>query len=269
MGWFQLDGTFTPIGEGGREAWWLRLSRDGDRVLFRTYEGGDMEVWAHDLERGISTLLFASEGPGIPIFLPDDRIAVATPDGTKVYARSGKGEPEPLADRMLQHVSDDGSVWVWSERPGGDLIWSRDERCTDPSPLLAAQDNEVFQDLSSDGAWMLYSSKRTGEMQVYLSRFPPKATEDWPVSAKGSGAAWFLEDRSAIVFVDEEDPRTTFRVSFEADPEVKLGLPEPLFAAEPGARTLDFDGVDRFLGSTQPAGRRELVFTTEWKELLR
>ena len=271
VSWFQLDGSVERTGEGRNALFAAELSPDGERVLYRAMSStGEPEVWVHLVERGFATLFLTLEAPGTLRYLPDGRVARSSSGTTVAYAPTGVGEPDPLADMALNHVSDDGAIWVWSKAWGEDLVWSRDEHCTDPELLLSRDHEEAVCDLSSDGAWMLYSSKRTGESQVYLSRFPPDATEDWPVSAQGSRRAWFLDDGSAIVFVDNEDPLRAFRVTFETDPKVKLGVPEPLFDLEPGAQITDFDGVGRFVGtSSEPPGERDLVLTTEWKELLR
>jgi len=270
--WFQLDGSSVPIGEPRKRLWMPILSQDGERFLFRSWADGELQIWTHDIDRGIATLFLAIQsGMGLADFLPDGRIVFTKPDGvTEAYAPSGKGDAQPLADMLLRYVSDDGKVWVWSEAGDKDLIWSNDEHCSDPRPLLGAQDYDSFCAISSDGSWMLYTSERTGEAQVYLSRFPPKANEDWPVSASGCRKAWFLDDLSAIVFLDEEEPTGVFRVSLETEPGVRLGIPELLFELDPDAHVSDFDGVDRFLGATSdPPGKRRLVFTTEWRERLR
>ena len=268
--WFQFDGTTTPVGEARRGVYSPTLSSDGGRILYSSFAEGSLQVWVHDVERGIATLLLSQKEPGLSRLMPDDRIAFSNPhSGTLAYAPSGKGDPEPLSDMFLKYASDDGSVWVWEEVLDGGLLWSRKEDGSDPSPLLETENEETFCDLSSDGAWMLYSSERAGPTQVYLSRFPPGEDEDWPVSAKGATRAWFLDDLSAIVFVDDEEPAGAFRVTFATDPdvEVKLGVPELLFRAQPEERMSDFDGVDRFLGTTrEPPGRRSLVLTTEWQE---
>jgi hypothetical protein len=274
--WFHLDGSVTPIANvasGTRGG--AHLSPGHRRILLTSWDGpGDSDVRVHDVERGLTTPFLSFDQPVLAHFLPDGRVAITRllkNLGTLVYAPSGKGDPEILSERALKGVSDDSSVWVWSDKPfGGELQWSTDEHASDLRPLLGPGEEADFLDFSRDGAWMLYSSRRTGEKQVYMTRFPPERNEEWPVSGPGCDQAWFLEDQSAILFVDDGEPRRVLRVSFEARPEVRLGAPEPVFELEGGVQLADFDGVDRFLGTTsEPPGRRHLVISTEWREQLR
>jgi hypothetical protein len=273
--WFHLDGSVAPIANIAPGTVALQLSPDQRRIMLTSWKGvNESDVRVHDVERDLTTPFLSFDQPVLARFLPDGRVVITRilkNQGTWVYAPSGKGDPEFLSERVLAGVSDDSSVWVWSDRPfDGELQWSTDEHASDLRPLLDAGEGASFLGFSRDGAWMLYSSERAGVSQVYLTRFPPERNEEWPVSGPRCDEAWFLEDQSAILLVDKGEPDRVMRVSFETRPEVRLGAPEPVFELGREVELVEFDGVDRFLGLTSdPPGRRHLVISTEWREQLR
>ena len=108
---------------------------------------------------------------------------------------------------------------------------------------------------------MLYSSTRTGARQIFLTRFPEVEQQEWSVSADGGVAAWFGDDNDEILFVNE---RLVYRVAFESEPDVRLGVPEQLFELPANTKLTDFDGSSRFLGIHNLRGKSRLYVHTDW-----
>ena len=55
--------------------------------------------------------------------------------------------------------------------------------------------------------------------------------------------------------------RSVFRVAFESEPEVRLGVPERLFDLPPATKLSDYDGRGRFMGTRNPVWGRVYVDT--------
>jgi serine/threonine-protein kinase len=268
LGWIDRnDGSFTPLGqrhalEIGRGL----LSTDGRQIVFTTNQESSSETWVHDLERGLSTVrIKRDDGSASSLFFPDGRIGV-TPHttwvGTFVYSPSGKGEPESFP--RLWGVSPDPAVFItrrWSV-PGTSAYYLSGPGVEGGERLLlSGEHGERFHRLSNDGAWMLYSSKRTGARQVLLTRVPGTEEEEWRVSAEGGEAAWFGDENDEILFVNEH---VVYRVALETAPVVRLGAPERLFDLPTNIVLTDYDGSSRLLGVRNSTGKSWLYVDTDW-----
>jgi serine/threonine protein kinase len=268
LGWVdRSDGSFTPLGRRHTEIWGAMLSADGRQIVFTTSEHKKSETWVHDVERGVSTVrITRDDGSAISLFFPDGRIGVTpiTAKGTFVYAPSGKGDPE-LLDGPIWSVSPEGTVFVtsgWTPPGASPYYLSGPGVEGGKRLLLSGEHGELFHELSSDGEWMLYSSKRTGARQVFLTRFPPTEDEEWSVSAEGGEAAWFGDEGDEIFFVNEV---VVHRVAFETEPVVRLGTPEPLFPLPANTDVLDYDGSNRFLCRRRlRSGKSRVYVDTDW-----
>ena len=76
----------------------------------------------------------------------------------------------------------------------------------------------------------------SGEEQVYLAPVPPTGQE-WQVSVTGAIGGLFSPEADAIYLLDNhlltrQPGLGVERVSFSTDPDVELGVPEPLFRIE-------------------------------------
>ncbi len=272
LGWIdRSDGDFTSLGRRHEtDIWGGHISSDEGQIVYTTNEKNGSETWVHDVERRVSTVrIQRDDGTAISRFFPDGRIGVTpitTKEGTFVYPPSGKGEPETF-DGPIWGVSSDGAVFItagWTQ-PGESPYYASGPGVEGGKRvLLSGEYREIFHRLSEDGAWMIYSSLRTGVRQVFLSRFPPTAQEEWSVSAEGAEAAWFGEASDEIFFVHEG---VLNRVAFDARPVVRLGSPEALFRLPANLELLDYDGSDRFLAKrTSWPGKSRLYVDTDWAE---
>jgi hypothetical protein len=253
-----------------------RLSADGRLIAFHTGPPSRPDVWVLDMERGVASPRLRFEGFLLSsVWLPDGRLALSRPmepPGTYVYSLTGRGEPEQLSDALLFDVSPDGQTFVIGTfgpdlretvvsmvgpGPGGEVL-----------PYLRNEDDDRFECFSPDGNWMLYTSRRTGTRQLYLSRFPPDADEDWLVSADALMQAWFRDDLGEILYATgsrREGSGQIFAVSLVTEPEVRLGTPEIVLEIDEGMSVEDYDGKDRFLVLPMGApGTSSLYVDTGW-----
>ena len=262
------DGSVTVIGRSHPNITGGAFSPDGNQVAFCVVDGFKQvsETWVHDFERDLSTpLIQRDDGLAGVSFLDDRRIAVSPlfpVRGTFVYPATGKGTPEHLEGATLGQSRGDGSrVFIEDVRAlfgeFGELVPTYIVHPEEePRVLFDGGQKETFHTFSRDGQWMLHSSERTGSRQLYLTRFP-LTEEEWSVTADGGENAWFAADNSEILF---QHQNSLYRVTFETEPEVRLGVPELLFEVTPDTALTDYDGEGRFLASRNAVSGRRLVY---------
>ena len=66
-------------------------------------------------------------------------------------------------------------------------------------PLLQTEANEVSPALSPDGAWIAYTSNRTGRPEVYVERFPG-LTDRQPISTDGGAEPLWSRDGRELFY---------------------------------------------------------------------
>ena len=123
--------------------------------------------------------------------------------------------------------------------------------------------------LSNDGRWLLWGHDASGETQVYLAPFPPTG-EFWQVSVDGANLGFFTPEDDAIIVSLLDSTfgagRSVRRIAFQAEPEVVLGPPEPLFSIDDEIVIAGFGpGGQRMVGTLlfSPPARR-IIVETAW-----
>ena len=246
MQWWDREGAvLESVGEP-THLWALEVSPDGKSVTLVTEpeQGGSLEVWVHDLERGARTRLTSDAG--------DQFNAIWAPDGRTVYYSSnhadgrfsiyrkpvgGVSEAELVvaaeegANVHAQDISPDGKFLLYLMRDiasvRGFWIVELDEPESPPRPLIASDFRQGGAQFSPDGKWIAYSSDESGRTEAYVTSFP-EADRRWPVSTGGGQAPFWRADGRTILFTDAEGRL----VSIDVDPtgaEPSFGTPEPLF----------------------------------------
>jgi serine/threonine protein kinase len=220
-----------------------KLSNDGRRLAVdvRDPQTGNVDVWIHELARGIATRFTFDPAPDQnPIWSPDDtRIAFSSARPSSdiyVKATSGAGTEEPLVSSPEAKIpvvwSRDGRFILFARfgsqtRTGLD-VWSVDVAERKAAAILQTQFAEVPNALSPDGRWLAYTSDETGTNRVYVQPFPGPGRK-WQVSAAtGSAAAW-SRDGKEIFYVGPD--RKLMTVPVKTTPEFEAGIAVPLFEA--------------------------------------
>ena len=182
----------------------VRVSPNGDQLLYVGTQGARSDVWVAQLTRGTRTRIsLESEGGAFGIWSPDghrvaykngiggDSIVVRTSDGLgseQVVAKM-QGDLLPRgwsADGYIvfEHHADDpnspGEVWVQPLKPG------------EAPHLLLRNISSFGTDLSPDGKWLAYTSEESGRLEVYVVPFNPLTTSAnavasgrWQISTEG------------------------------------------------------------------------------------
>jgi len=283
--WVNQRGVIEPFGRKHEGEFLLSVpSHDGRRVIV-TAPGAGSTIWAHDLERGVSTAVLKSKELVVVLAgtLPDGRILGHTSnDRTVAYPLDGQGEPEEISKGMLACVSRDGRFGlVLAGLNAGakrlEILQLADGTVT-PFRELKFED-PMLPSISPDGRFALYGTNKAGDMQAYLAPLPsgasgptgPPSTGDWQVSTDGADFAWFNRTGDTIYLARGGVPLAgaveVWSVTFRSEPEVRLGVPERLFALEGEEVTLIsyHPTEERFLGFRRvPSGTSSIALHAGW-----
>jgi hypothetical protein len=275
--WVDPRGVVVPFGRKHEGEFLLSApSHDGRRVI-TTVPGEGSTIWAHDLERGVTTAVIKSDEQVLVVAgtLPDGRILGWTlDDRTVAFPLDGQGEPEEITKGVLACVSRDGRFGLLMfGANGGDqrleVLHLADGAVT---PLRTMKvDQPMLPAISPDGRFALYGTNTAGDMQAHLARFP-SGNGDWQVSTDGADFAWFNGKGDTIYLARGGvpplgGPVEVWSVTFRSEPEVRLGVPQPLFTLEGEEVTLTgyHPAEERFLGFRRvPSGHSSIAIHAGW-----
>jgi Tol biopolymer transport system component/predicted Ser/Thr protein kinase len=266
------------LGQVGEPAEFMTtsLSPDGQRLVVNVDEpdGDNIDLWIHDLERGVASRFTFDEGY--------DLVPLWSPDGSRIVFSSSRGEGSDAifwkaasgagtAELLLQAEEDiypsdwsrDGSVVAFN-RYGSDTgwdIWALPmDASSEPFPILQSEFAEVRPGFSPDGRWLVYNSNESGTMEVYVTQFPGPGGK-WQVSTNGGREPKWSADGSEIFYLDASESLVTVPVS--TGNTFRAGMPETLFDAE----LFPFVGRNRYLVTND--GQRFLMLSPIGGESIR
>ena len=191
-----------------------RVSPDGTRVAVDVLgpEGGD--IWIHDLSRGTETILTTDPANDYgPLWTPDGEWVVftSTREGqvgvfqkradTPGDAERLTAESEGTAVIQSTSWSADGQTLLFWEISGTGaasidigLLSLEGDRAKEL--LLGTEEfNEAVPAISPDGDWIAYDSNETGELEVYVQRFPGLGGKVTISTDGGSQPLWSPDGR--------------------------------------------------------------------------
>jgi Tol biopolymer transport system component/predicted Ser/Thr protein kinase len=281
------DRSGRELGQVGAPAEFTAMSLSPDQrrlvVSVNDPEGDNVDLWIHDLERGVASRFTFDEGTDVvPLWSPDgSRIVFSSSRGEGKDAlywkdASGAGEAE-----LLLQVEDDVYPGDWS-RDGKFIalmryddetrwdIWALPmDGSSEPFPVLQSEFSEVRPGFSPDGRWLVYNSTESGDMEVYVTRFPGPGGK-WQVSTNGGTEPQWSADGSEIFYLDATQNLVTVPVS--TGDTFTAGLPQTLFEARlfplvARNRYLATDDGQRFLmlGSTGGEAIRPISVVLNWQ----
>ncbi len=280
------DRTGRELGQVGEVAEYTdsSISPDGQRVVVDVAgpDGSNIDLWIHDLERGVASRFTFDAGYDIlPVWSPDgSRIVFTSSRGEGSDAlywkdASGAGAAELLLaleeNLYASNWTRDGSVLAFGVQTT-DTSWDIWALPMDGSgeafPVLQSEFAEVRASFSPDGRWMVYESNESGDWEIYVTRFPGPGGK-WQVSTNGgSEPQWSAEGRE-IFYLDATENLVTVPVSIGST--FRAGLPETLFDVGlfpvlARSRYLVTDDGERFLMLSPVAGEsvRPISVVLNW-----
>ena len=240
--WFDRAGTrlgaIGPVADHGN----IELSPDGTRVAVAVTDHAHetRDIWIYDAKTGQRTR-FTSEPA-------DENWLIWSADGTRVVLNSFAADrlelfeaPARSIDLHTTLLKDPVAKWPVS--------WSRDGRFVlfvtngpatsndiwvlpltgdrQPYPYLRTEASENWAAFSPDGKWVAFSSTVSGQIEVYVSRFPSTG-QRWRVSADGGSQARWRRDGSEIFYLAPDRKVIAAAVTITGD-QFTLNGYDPLF----------------------------------------
>jgi serine/threonine protein kinase len=126
----------------------------------------------------------------------------------------------------------------------------REARALLDSPFV-----ETHGRFAPDGGWFAYASNETGQLEVYVDRFPDRGAKRL-VSIKGGLWPRWASDGTELFYVSSENQLMAVPIKTTRD-RLELGEPRPLFAMRPRPPVR----LDAYPYDVSPDGRRFVVNT--------
>jgi len=282
--WFDANGK--QLGQVGSPGFHgtVRLSPDGQRLAEFAVDGANMDIWVHELARGVRTrFTFDPSFDWYPVWSPDGtRIAFASnrKGQYNLYVKDSAGAGaeelvfESEADKRPTDWSRDGRFIAFgsSDAKGstGWDIWGLplfgDRK---PFPFLQTQFDEGAAVFSPDGRWLAYQSNESGNVEVYLAPFPGPGAK-WQVSNGGGRLPAWRRDGKGLFYLTTDNRLMAAEVTPKGS-SVQVGIPRMLFqtrpaSAPPFGRLYDVsqDGKRFLVATTAEGTSAPLTLVVNW-----
>jgi serine/threonine-protein kinase len=225
------QGNTDPLIDEERNYWRPRISPDGRRVAVEILpESQSTEVWIADLDRRTISPFARTAASAYPLWMPDGRsVLYWSKLGSYRQAADGSGDAELLlADARANDVSRD-SVVAFSSVAVGSLVSLTTFRLGDDSAsdYLTTESRAAMARFSPDGKWLAYTSKESGQQEIYVRPYPRAPGVAKLVSTDGGTAPVWAPDGSELYYQGASG--FIMAVPTTLTPSFSVSRPEPLF----------------------------------------
>jgi len=212
-----------------------RISPDGRRLLVES-EGSVIEML--DLLRGTrAKFTTAALGTSFSIWTAHGEGVVFRRFNVPFWeAADGTGRAGPVPTGLINDYPsspgpDSDSIFVTRIQPktSGDIFLISISGKFPAKPLLVTPAFEGGAQLSPDGRWLLYQSNESGQMEIYVRRYPAMDRQ-WPVSESGGVQARWSSTSREIFYRSGQRMMAVALHASGAEPA--FGKPTALFADE-------------------------------------
>jgi eukaryotic-like serine/threonine-protein kinase len=291
--WVDRKGREAPISAQPRPYLAPMISPDGERVVYQTTQGTNIDIWIYEFRRGILERLTSEPGADSDaVWSPDGKRIAYRADGREggpgifVRAADGTGDVERLTTgrHTPSSWSPDGARIVYADfganavsptAPSdlGVVTLTGDRRA---ETLLATPAREGNAHISPDGRWLAYESTETGEKAIFVRPFPDVSSARWRLSSAGGvSPAWARDGRTLFY----RSGQAIMAVSVRGSTPAAWSAPEKLFEGPyffiEGPEMFDVAPDGRFLmlkiggGNAEPTTPDSLIVVQNWHEELK
>ena len=243
--WFDRDGNkLETVGEPERFFQRISISPDGKRALatIRSQDGRD-KLWIYDLARGVgSRFSFSAERASSPVWSPDGHQVVYGNGNAEIILDQIEGSSQSRAvvsgglyhERWPTSWSPDGTHLAYQSYSGkiGFEVWTLPLALNPvPSrfnPTRAYTNVDPLPFFSPNGKWLAYVSEESGQMQLYVAKFPGGRGKQ-QISSDGAVRGFWRHDGREILYITREKKLVGLPVVDRGD-SLEIGKSYPLFA---------------------------------------
>jgi len=220
----------------------VALSPDGRSaaVGIITEQAGTWDIWIVDLERDFRTRFTVDPSDDSDLVWSRDSRSlyfVSDRDGEMAIFHKEIGSPEAPRNVFstdvalrLWDISADGQTIFYSAASAGTAwdLWSADlGGQTEPRLLRATVENDVRCQLSPDEKWLTFTSRESGQSQVYVAPWPAMSPITQVSTTTGTWSRW-VRDGQVLIFQEELGSLVAVSMTVK-DGRISIGRPEPLF----------------------------------------
>jgi Tol biopolymer transport system component len=261
-------------------------SPDGRYVAVNRTLGGN-SLWLVELARGLPTRFTDGPADQVSVWSADGReiaFASARRDFVEIFIKPLDGAAEkPLLDPPPDthgRVPTDwaGGVLLIRENNGANFdIYAVPTRGSDQrlKPIVRTEYSERDAQFSPDMHWIAYESNKSGQSEIYMTRYPEPGRE-FPVSTKGGAQVrWNPANRNELFYVSLDGKLMSTTLEFSADGTTVTPLnPVALFQARIGAvlqaaqkqqYVVSRDGQRFFISTVIEEGLSPITLILNWK----
>ncbi len=217
------------------------LSLDDRRVAVQFVQGGDMDIWVHEVDRSVSTRLTFDPGNDfLPVWSPSGKEIAFSSNrrgDQDIFIRSANGSGEatllmgaPVLE-FAQSWSANGRILLYTiadPRTGWDIGYLQrkpQDGTFEAHVFLQTEFSETNAQLSPDGRFVAYDSNESGRNEIYVRPFP-QGSGKRQVTANGGRQPLWSKDGAELFYVEGE---TLMAVAVSTVGEFSAGSPRPLF----------------------------------------
>ncbi len=237
--WIDKKGSVTKISANAATYFSPRISSDGKDVVVDKINHYEREINTEIINIKMGTNYLFAETAHTPVWGQGDKSIIYI-DDYKVFQKPlNLGEPT----RMLFEMDS----WVYAGGMTNDeryYTFAADTKANRFNPEIGyydfARDTVVMLDyynsdswefdpmISPDGKWLLYSSRFSGDEELYIVPFPGPGPR-YKISSNGSTYGIWAPDMSAVYYIEEGTESDMWEVKISLEPEFSFEKPKSLF----------------------------------------
>ena len=213
-----------------------RISPDGRYVAFHAIQE-TRNIWIFDIEQKTSRRLTDDQGDdSYPVWSVDGKeiyFSTLKPDGKWTLVKmsiDGKHRSDILSDSTgfigARSLSPDGKFLTYEKYMGHNtdifILPLHDHK--EPFPFIQSPYEETASVLSPNGQWIAYCGNESGQIQVYVRKYPGSGGFR-QVSTEGGLAPLWAPDGQTLYYRSIDSNRI-YAISFETKPYLNIGQPK-------------------------------------------